>query len=598
MKRTNRQKTIKKHTDKLPRWDLGLLYRSPTDPQIEKDVRKAEMMRESFAKKYDTPQKEFLKDPAVLLEALREVEAMRAFSDKPLLYFNYLRDIEAENKAALSNMPLLENRLTKASNKVTFFFILLGEIPAAKQKEFLNDERLSRYKVYLERRFEDARHNLSVAEERIMDLKSLPACGMWIAGNEKLLNMQTVLWKGKKMPIAEALSSVKNLSSAKERSLLSANIAKALKKVAPFSEAEINAVVTNRKINDELRGYKTPYENTVRGYRNDPEVVSRLVKTVTDGFPIPHRFYRLKARLLKQKKLSYADRAAKIGDVRSKYPFGESLEILKKTFGALNARYEIILDEFASNGQIDARPRIGKSGGAYCSASYSLPTFVLLNHIDDLYSLKTFAHEMGHAFHFELSRPQGPIYFSCSTSLAETASTLFETLAGDTIYASLPDKEKAVFLHDRIENSISTIFRQIACFNYEKEIHETIRSKGYMSKEELADAHNRHMLSYLGPVFKLDRDDGYMFVSWSHIRRFFYVYTYAFGLLVSKAMLRRYRRDPSFWPKIEQFLSSGGKDSPESILKEIGIDVTRPDFWMEGLKEIEDDIKKLEQLTR
>jgi oligoendopeptidase F len=227
-----------------------------------------------------------------------------------------------------------------------------------------------------------------------------------------------------------------------------------------------------------------------------------------------------------------------------------------------------------------------------------MPTFVLLNHIDDLYSLKTFAHEMGHAFHAELSKGQGPIYCSYSTSLAETASTLFETIAGDAIYESLPDKEKIILLHDRISDSIASIFRQIACFNYENEIHQTIRTKGYMSKEELADAHNKHMQAYLGPALKMTRDDGYMFVSWMHLRYFFYVYSYAYGLLVSKALLRRYRKDKSFWKKIEQFLSAGGKDSPENILKEIGIDVSKPDFWKEGLKEIEDDIKKLEKLTQ
>jgi len=589
---------MKKNKTMTPVWNLKLLYKSPADPQIEKDVQKFENLRESFNKKYNTPQKRFLKDPKVLLAGLRDLEAMRSFGDKPLSYFSFLRDVEAENKAALSNIPLLENRMTKAANKVTFFPVLLGKISKAKQKEFLSDKRLSTYKVFLERRFDDAKHNLSVEVEKVMSLKSLPAYDMWVAGNEKILNMQSVSWKGKKIPIAEATSSVKNLSSAKERSLLSAKISQVLKDVANFSEAEMNAVVTNKKINDDLRGYKTPYENTVRGYRNDPEVVEKLVKVVTEGFPIAHRFFRLKARLLKQKHLSYADRAAKIGETSSRYPFRESTDILKKTFGGLDKKYERILMEYIHNGQIDVGPRVGKCGGAYCSGSYSAPTFVLLNHINDLYSLKTFSHEMGHAIHTELSRVQGPMYFGYSTSLAETASTLFETLVGDAVFESLSEREKIIVLHDRIGDSIATIFRQIACFNYENEIHKTIRVKGYMSKEELADAHNRNMQAYLGPVFKLERDDGYMFVQWSHLRRFFYVYSYAYGLLVSKALLRRYRKDKSFWKKIEQFLSAGGKDSPENILKEIGIDVSKPDFWKEGLKEIEDDIKKLERLTK
>jgi oligoendopeptidase F len=204
---------------------------------------------------------------------------------------------------------------------------------------------------------------------------------------------------------------------------------------------------------------------------------------------------------------------------------------------------------------------------------------------------------MGHAFHTLLSRKQDPIYADYSTSLAETASTLFESIASEAVYETLTDKEKIIVLHDKIGDDISTIFRQVACFNFEKEIHETIRAQGYVSKEVLADMHNRHMKAYLGPVFEMDHDDGYMFVQWSHIRRFFYVYSYAYGMLVSKALLRKYKADKTFWSSIEKFLSAGEKESPENILKEIGIDVTKPDFWLEGIREIEDDLAKLEKLV-
>jgi oligoendopeptidase F len=204
---------------------------------------------------------------------------------------------------------------------------------------------------------------------------------------------------------------------------------------------------------------------------------------------------------------------------------------------------------------------------------------------------------MGHAFHTELSRSQGPWYSGYSTSLAETASTLFESIALESIFEGLSEKEKILVLHDRINDDIATVFRQIACFNFELDLHNSIRAKGFLSKEEIADIHNKNMKAYLGPLFDLKQDDGYMFVQWSHIRRFFYVYSYAYGMLVSKALLRKYKKDKSFWSSIEKFLSSGGKDTPENILKEIGLDLSKPDFWMEGLKEIEDDIIKLEKLT-
>jgi oligoendopeptidase F len=574
-----------------------LLYKSPADPQIEKDVKRFEDMHASFAKKYDTAGKEYLSDPAVLASAIKDLEAIEAFGDRPSMYFYFLRDIEAENKAAISNLALLDIRLTKAVNKTRFFSVLLGKVSPEKQREFLSDERLAPFKVFLQRIFDDAKYRLSIDEEKIISLKSLPAYEMWVAGNEKILNMQTVPWKGKQLPIAQAIKSIQGLRSAKDRAKLSSNLSAVLKQVASFSEAEINAVITNKKINDELRGYKTPYENTVLGYRNDPEVVENLIKAVTSQFRIAHRFHKIKARILGLKSMSYADRIAPIGEVSAEFSFKKSVDTLKKTFAELDPKYADILDGYIRNGQIDVPPRIGKKGGAYCWGSQNSPTFVLLNHVDDLNSFTTLAHELGHAFHTEASKSQRPLYSDYSTSLAETASTLFEAIALNAVYDSLSDKEKLIVLHDKIGDFVSTVFRQIACFNYENDLHATIRAKGFMSKEEIADSHNRNMQAYLGPSFKLTRDDGYYFVHWSHIRRFFYVYSYAYGLLVSSALLRRYRQDKSFWKKIEQYLSSGGKDSPENILREIGLDVSSPGFWMEGLKAVEEDLDKLERLT-
>ena len=109
---------------------------------------------------------------------------------------------------------------------------------------------------------------------------------------------------------------------------------------------------------------------------------------------------------------------------------------------------------------------------------------------------------------------------------------------------------------------------------------------------------NKHMSTYLGPVFDLKDEDGYFFVYWSHLRRFFYVYSYAFGELVSNALYEMYQKDSSFKDSIKKFLSAGGSDSPENIFASIGIDVRDPAFFEAGLKKIEDDVIKLEALLQ
>ncbi|HTK33291.1 MAG TPA: M3 family metallopeptidase [Candidatus Paceibacterota bacterium] len=580
-------------------WNLSLLYASANDPQIEKDVVSFEGMVDSFSKKYDTEAKDFLTDNAILFEALKMYEDISANTAlKALLYFFYSKEMNASNTDAVARLALLENRLTVALNKTTFFIVDLSKIPLKRQTEVLSDNRFSHFRVFLQRIFDDAKHILTTSEEKILGLKSLPSYSMWVSANEKILNMKTVAWKGNKISVQTALQTIQTLSTQAERAKLAKATYETLRSSAPFAEAELNAIYTDKKINDELRGFKTPYEATVLEYRNNPKVIDALRKVVMDNVQIAHDFYRLKARLLGHKKLLFSDNRTSIGKVKTVYTFDDTIEKLKQTFGALNPKFKAIIETYVKNGQLDVYPRVGKAGGAYCSSSYANPTYILLNHTNDLRSFSTCAHELGHGFHGEFSEAQGPIYSNYSIALAETASTLFEGIAFQAIFDSLPDSEKVVALHDRISEDIYGIFRQVACFNFELDLHTAVRTKGYISKEEIAGIHNKNIFAYLGPVFDLKEDDGYMFVMWTHIRRFFYVYTYAYGMLVSKALLRRYKKDPSFWKKIEQLLAAGGNDSPENILKAIGIDVSSPDFWKEGLLEIADDIKELERLTK
>ncbi len=580
------------------RWNLKMFYRSSTDPKIESDMLEIEGLFDGFAKKYDTAEKEYLKNEDTLLKVLTDAEKLMAFaSPKPLLYFYSLKDIDSTNTEASAKFSLYLDRMVKCDNKVTFFAISLGNISKEYQAKFLKSEKLKHFRVFLERAFMDAKHSLSVEQEKIMNLKVLPAHEMWVMGNEKILNGKSVSWKGKKLPISSASQLLPELSSAKDRKKLWSNITDVLESIASISEIELNAIITNKKIDDELRGYEKPYDNTVRKYRNDPKVVEQLTKTVSANFAISHKFYKLKAKLLKLNTLRHSDRAAKLGTIKTKFPFDYAVATLKSVFGNLNPFYSGVIDKFVKNGQIDVFPRVGKLGGAYCNHSFDSPTLLLLNYTDDLYSFTTMAHEFGHAFHSELSRERGPIYSSYSTALAETASTLFEAIALESVFEKLSDKEKIIVLHDKISDGIATVFCQVAGFNNENALHDAIRTKGYISKEEIADLYVKNMSEYLGPLFRLERKDGYMFVRWSHIRMFFYVYTYAFGMLVSKALLRRYRADKAFWTSIEKFLKAGGKDSPENILREIGIDVSKPDFWQEGLREIERDIDLLEKLT-
>jgi oligoendopeptidase F len=495
-----------------------------------------------------------------------------------------------------SKANLVAQKLQKIGNLVMFFEINLAKVSAKQQKVFLNSKKLEKYKYFLKKIFENSKFLLTEPEEKILSLKSLTSSSMWTKAVGNIKSKKTVVHNGKSLPIPEAEALVRELPTQKERMELQNKIMEVYYSIAEIAESELNAIVTDKKINDELRGFKEAYDSTILSYDNDESTVLSLVKTVTENFKISQRFYKVKAKMLNVDKIYYSDRAVRVGKTKTKYPFDESYKILHELFTKVDPKFGEILKSFVQNGQIDAFQKVGKRGGAYCSPHYKTPTFVLLNHTDSMDSLSTFAHEMGHAIHSEFTSKQPVFYNDYSMSTAEVASTLFEYFLFYDLFEKMSEEEKIVALHDKIQDDIATIFRQVACFNYELEMHNTIRKTGNMSKEELASTMNKHMKSYMGDVNFGDKD-GYFFVGWPHLRFFFYVYSYAFGQLTSKVLYQKYKEDKNYIEKIKQFLSTGSSMSPEDTFKAIGLDLRNPEFWKNGMKEIESDIKLLEKLV-
>lgn len=579
-------------------WDLTLLYKSLTDPKIERDLLTFEKTVESFRKKWEK-RTDYLTNKKVLLAALHDYEkaAEILHSPKPLFYVSLAVHMDSENAKASALQTKFETRYAEAGNKIRFFSLKLGTITPAKQKEFLTVKELEKYRYLLKREFESAKHNLSEKEEQLMSLYGTPAHSLWVKMTEKEVHKITLRHKGKILTIEEAQMLAAEIRNMKERHALADAIKQKLMSVSDIAAAELNAIVTAHKISDEKRGFAKPYSSTILGYQNDEATIERLVSLVTSHFHISQRFYRLHARLLKQKKLAVIDRVVDMGKISQKFPFEKTTNIVRDSLVSVESEYGRLLDTMLTKGQIDVHPRKGKHGGGYCWNINNCPTYILLNHNDTVRSVETLGHEMGHAIHSELSHIQPVIYRDHSTSVAETASTFFEQVTTERIMDTLPEKDRIIMLHKRIVNDIASIFTQVAGFNFETELHQRIRKEGELSAKDMAALMRKHTGAYLGPVVEQTEHDGYSFVTWSHIRYMFYVYTYAYGQLISKSLFARWKKDKKFAAKIRQFLEAGGSDTPENIFKKIGIDVKDPAFFKDGLREIEKSIDVLEKLA-
>jgi oligoendopeptidase F len=587
-------------------WNFEQLFSSDDDPAIEKKRKSLEKKSRAFIHKWKD-RSDYLEDPATLKQALDEYELWKRQygSEGDEGYYFWLRTTQDQNNPALkAKFNTIENLSKKIENDIQFFSLRIAKIPPERQEKFLRYPPLNAYRHYLERIFAESKYLLSEPEEKILNLKSSTSHSNWIkmtsgflAGEER----RVVLESGKKGK--KSFSEIQSLMNSKKRGVRdSAAVAfnDILSKHADAAEAEINSVLANKKVDDELRNVSRP--DLMRHVTDDidSEVVDSLIKAVSGRFGISSRYYRLKARLMKVKRLKYHERNREYGTIHASYPYPQAVRLVRTVFQNLDDSFSGILDRFIGNGQFDVYPRKGKVSGAFCAhLLISQSTYILLNHTGRLNDVLTLAHEMGHGINNELIKEkQNALNFGTPLSTAEVASTFMEDFVLREILKKADDELRLSIMMMRLNDEVSTIFRQVACYRFEQELHQEFRQNGYLSKDEIGRLFQKHMAAYMGGAVEQSPGSENWWIYWSHIRSFFYVYSYASGLLISKSLQHSVRKDPVFTGKVRDFLSAGLSDSPKNIFERLGVDITDEQFWNKGLDEIEELLNETMTLAK
>ncbi len=587
-------------------WDLSPLLSGDNDPKIERDRETMRKAHSAFVTKWK-PREDYLQKPEALREALDEYERLlreHGTCGAEGYYFALRREQDEGNALVKGKFQKSVDFATALENELQFFRLRLGKISREKQQAFLQARELEQYRHFLSCLFAQAKYALSEAEEKIMNLKSPVAHGKWVKMVSEFVSKEEreVLDEDGKRKVKN-FSELATLISSKQKKVRD-EAAKAIHEItaknAAVAEAEINAILQNKKVDDELRGMPRP--DLSRHLSDDIEspVVDALVASVASRFAIAQRFYALKAKLLGLPKLAYHERNVEYGGHDKKYPYAEAIALVHRVFQNLDPQCAAIVGSYARNGQIDVFPRRGKRGGAFCD-HYLLgqPTYILLNHTDRLQDVLTIAHELGHGINNELIKEkQHALYFDTPLATAEVASTFMEDFVLQELLREADDELRLSLLVTKLGDDVSTIIRQVACYRFEQALHQEFRARGFLPKETIGALFQQHMAAYMGEAVEQSPGSENWWVYWNHIRSFFYVYSYASGLLISKALQHEVKKNPAFIAEVKGFLSAGTSDSPRNIFKRLGIDIEQRAFWDEGLDEIEELLAESEALAK
>ena len=222
-----------------------------------------------------------------------------------------------------------------------------------------------------------------------------------------------------------------------------------------------------------------------------------------------------------------------------------------------------------------------------------------MNFTGKIRDVMTLAHELGHGIHQYLSRKNG--YFQQNTPLttAETASVFAEMLVFTKLLNNETNKkEKLYLICSKLEDIFATVFRQIVMTNFELDVHTKCKKTGELSSDDFDKAWTKANSRMFGNSIEISEN----YKSWwMYIPHFihspFYCYSYSFGELLVHGLFAKYKEDnKGFVKKYIELLSSGSTNSPESLVKKTGLDITKSDFWESSMYLMNGLLKEAENI--
>jgi len=359
------------------------------------------------------------------------------------------------------------------------------------------------------------------------------------------------------------------------------------------------AVVKDWASDSQLRGFASPISRR-NIYNQVPDAaIQSLLDTVADNVGLFQEFFRLKAKLMGCQRLRRYDILAPVEKVDARVPLARAKELVLSTFRDFAPGFAARAEQVFKAKHIDTHPRPGKRSGAFCSnISPKVVPYVLLNYTGNQSSVFTLAHELGHAIH-DLYASQHSISAAGTTlPLAETASTIAEVIVFERLLEQAgSDRVRRAMLLQKMVDSYATIVRQSYIVKYEIEAHRLVPQG--VRADDLCGLYLDLLRSHLEKAVAVADE---FRLEWAYIPHIFhtpfYCYAYSFGELLSLALYARYRSQGSrFVSKIEKILAYGSSQSPDQILKEVGIDMADRKFWQGSFDILQGWLNMLRKLS-
>lgn len=585
----------------LPVWDLSDLYSSKEDKQIDRDFDNLKRDIDAFIGKYDDVDSLSGGD---FLQSIKDLENISKVSYKLAVYASLLKSTNMnDGDIAIFAQKIDENLVSFGSKLIPYDLAVMKISDESLQKKMNEENGLEFYKSWLGKKRLFKKYTLSEDVERVLQEKEITGRSAWMRLFDELQTSMRFDFRDEKLDQNSMISRM-NSRDEQERKDAVEGFLQGLKENSDQLSMITNVLAKDKSITDNLRGFARPISSqNLTNMIMDDSVVDLLLQTIRENYSkTAHRYYKIKAKLFGEDKLSYWNRNASYPESVSKeFTWSEAKNIVLESYNNFSPQMGEMAQRFFDENWIDAKVVEGKRSGAFAASTFEgLHPYVLVNFQGKDRDVATLAHEIGHGIHFMFSDPKGILMSHAPLILAETASVFGEQLTFRNLLNKIEnDKDKFYLLANKIEDTLATIIRQVMYCNFEIRVHDE-RKNGELSKERIGEIWMEENQSTYGDAVSYIENANY---GWSYIPHFihvpFYVYAYSFGECFVNALYAYYQKHPEgFVEKYVEILSSGATLRYDEIMKKFDMNPHSREFWQGSLDILISMIDELEMLGK
>lgn len=566
-----REEIIEQH-----KWDLSDLFTS--DEAWEDTFKEVKILAEEFKSLKGT----ITQNAETLLASLKLQENLSRKLMNVIVYAKMKQDENTKVSTYQGLVARAEGLMAEIGEMTAF---AVPEILSQEYSDFvrlLEHPDLTIYSKYFENLFRGKPHILSEEIEAILaqteELATLPSNAFGMLTNADMVFEDAIDSEGKAHKLTNG--SYVSLMMSKDRVLRE----DAFGKLYKVYGAHINTIATllqsevkKNIFYSRVRKHKSAREAALFENRIPVSVPDKLIEAVGDNLETFYKYMKLRKRVLGVDALHLYDIYTPIvAGVDFKIEYEEAKDMVTRALAVLGSGYQEIVKSAFNERWIDVFETEGKRSGAYSWGTYDSKPYILLNHKDNLDSMFTLAHEMGHSMHSYLSHKHQPnVYGNYSIFVAEVASTTNEALLNDYLLKTIDDPEKKKYiLNHYLEQFRGTIFRQTMFAEFERDIHKHVEEGGALTADFLCEHYLSLNRKYFGSDVVIDDAIKYEWARIPHMYYNFYVYQYATGFSAAISLADKILSEGE--PALEKylgFLSSGSSGYPIDILRAAGADM-------------------------